>query len=187
MKNRKIRLRKKNIIITLMVIAIFLAALTYAMLTSDAELVMEDQNVAMFVFNAENINEINLPVADLNPGDTEIYEFAVTNAEDFVRSEVTVDYQFTILTYHFIPFNIRMYHDNGEELEFVYECDDTFSRNEQNQIVCNSPIRRMVHTAGNMENYVLKVTFPREFDDVQFSGLVDFIRVEISSWQVQGS
>ena len=63
-------------------------------------------------------------------------------------------------------------------------CDETYSRNNENELVCNTPIRRLDHTERKIDNYELKVSFPQEYNSEEYANLVDFIDLEIVSNQV---
>ena len=62
-------------------------------------------------------------------------------------------------------------------------CDESYSRNENNELVCNSPIQELSHDDENMDNYKLRVTFDGLYNDESFSNLIDYINIEIKSYQ----
>jgi hypothetical protein len=179
---------KYKVLITLsvLILLIFCSGITYSFFHSNATLVSNDQDIAKFVFNAENLNQLELPLTDLNPGDTNEYTFSVSNNYSGVTSDVSLEYQMTIKTYHLAPLIIELYKlvDTSEVL--VLTCDETFTRNDQNELICNTAIEQMVYSSLKLDNYKLKVKFSSEYDEETYSDLVDYINIEIKSWQKTG-
>lgn len=181
---KKVRLK----IIIMLVCAIVLvcgSGITYSLFTSDAKLIA-NQKIAKFVFNATKTDLIELPIADLNPGDSVDYTFKVTNTLDTDTSEVTINYQMTIKTYHFMPLEIKLYKVEDDEEILVLTCDETYSRNEDNQLVCNTEKQTMSHNHKVQDEYKLEVIFPDEYNSEVYTDLVDYIDIEIKSWQTTG-
>ena len=174
---------KKLIIIFIPLIILFFVGTTYSLFQSDASFRTEDEGIAKFVFNAESLNSLNLSLVNMMPGNTGEYDFAISNNDIDTTSEVTIEYQFTIKTYHFIPLVIKLYEVEGENETFIFECDETYSRNDKNELICNSPVQSMPYSTKLLDNYRLKIEFPSEYDDLAYSDLVDFINVEVKSWQ----
>ena len=116
---------------------------------------------------------------DLTPGQTEEYNFSVSNGSPDLLSDVTIEYQLTILTPHFTPLIIELY--KGEDL--ILSCDETYSRNENNELVCNSPVQELSYEEEELDNYTLRVTFDGLYSDESFSNLIDYINIEIKSYQ----
>lgn len=183
-------MRKRIFIIIFLLIMIILGlGITYSAFTSENKLFI-NQNIASFIFEANQTDHISLALSDLKPGDEISYNFSVSNnktIDDKVNvSHVKVNYQILISTYHFIPLSIKLY--KGEETEPLMVCDETTNRNDSNEIVCTSDIQEMDFNESITEDYVIKVTFP--FDDKynseEYSDLVDYIDLEIKSWQKVG-
>ena len=177
-------MKHKVLIILFILITIFLGTgVTYSMFNSNSN-VKVDQKIAKFVFESKQLNHLELNLSNLNPGSNEEYLFSVTN-KDNELSNVTVEYQITIKTFHFMPLDIELY-KVGETEELIMKCDETYSRNEKNELVCNSSIQTLEHTEETLDNYKLKVTFPSEYNSLEYTNLADFIDVEINSWQKLG-
>lgn len=177
---------KKNKIImglSILILLFFIGGITYSYFTSSSRGSSVDQNIAKFVFNAKNLDEFEIPLLDLNPGDTKIYDFSVSNKASGVLSEVAVEYKLTIKTYHIIPLEIELYELDGEVETYMLTCNETYSRNTENEIVCNSDLRQLNHNVEIMDNYRLKVSFPIQYNDSEYSKLVDYLYIEIKSWQ----
>ena len=165
---------KYKVLKILMIIAlvVFGLGITYSIFNSNT-LVAGDQKIAKFIFNAEEVDKLSLPITDLKPGYTNDFDFSVSNSKDEKISDVTIEYQMTIKTFHLVPLNIELYKIDGE----------TFSRNEDNELVCNLPIEELDYLKESKNNYKLRISFPKEYNDEIYSNLVDYIDIEIKSWQ----
>ncbi len=171
---------KKRIKVILITLLIFSLALTYSVFTSSAELKIDDQNIATFIFDAKMENELEIPLTNMLPGDEKEYNFSVANNADEKISDVSFEYQIKIKTYHFMPLEIKLY--RGDVL--VITCDETYSRNNQNELICNAPPLTLNHKQKEKDDYKLVVKFSEEHNDASYSGLVDFLKLEIASWQI---
>ena len=103
-----------------------------------------------------------------------------------VLSNVTLNYQIIIKTYHFMPLKLELYKVTEDKEELIMTCDENYSRNENNELVCNSPEQEMTYTKEAIDNYKIKAIYPNEFDGIEYSDIVDYIDVEIKSWQKLG-
>lgn len=178
-------MRYKIYIIMFSIILLMLCSvLTYSIFRSNVDLESDEQDIAKFIFNAEPLDELELPLIDLIPGDIKEYFFSVSNNSSGDISEVTVEYELIIKTYHLTPLIIELYKLVGEEEEeLLLTCDETFIRNPQNELVCNVPIQEIGHSEEKIDNYKLKIQFPTDYSDVIYSDLIDYINIEINSWQ----
>ena len=179
--SKKTRLK----IIVMLVISIVLicgSGITYSLFTSSSRLVA-NQKIAQFVFNATKTDVIELPIANLNPGAKSEYKFQVTNNIDNKRSDVTIKYQMTIKTFHFMPLEINLYKENEETP--LLTCEES-SRNTDNEVVCNTEVQTMDYKLNATDNYKLVIEFPEEYNDDTYMDLVDYIDIEIKSWQAIG-
>lgn len=179
--NKKTRLK----IIVMLVSSIVLicgSGITYSLFTSSSRLVA-NQKIAQFVFNATKTDVIELPLANLNPGAKSEYKFQVTNNIDNKRSDVTIKYQMTIKTFHFMPLEINLYKENEETP--LLTCEES-SRNTDNEVVCNTEVQTMDYKLNATDNYKLVIEFPEEYNDDSYTDLVDYIDIEIKSWQAIG-
>lgn len=184
LKKNKIKL---NIIVMLVcgIILIFGSGITYSLFTSSSRLIA-NQKVAKFIFEAKKTDLIELPITNINPGDETEYTFQVANSLNSKQSDVTINYQITIKTYHFMPLDIELYKvENDEEIKLL-TCDETYYGRSDNQLICNTEIQKMSHNTAKMDDYKLKMTFPAKFNDENYTELVDYIDIEINSWQVTG-
>lgn len=178
-----------KILLVLSILILFTSfyGMAFSFFSSDAGLDSGDINVAKFIFNAESLDEFQLSLVDLYPGESKEYPFSVSNSNESNISDVTLEYQLTFKTYHFVPLAISLYKMNElEEEELILTCDETYTRNDQNELVCDTPIQEIGHTADALDNYKIKVDFPSEYNDAAYADLVDYINVEIKSWQKLG-
>lgn len=170
-----------KIMMVLLIIVFFVLSLglTYSYFNSSSSVSTVDQRLAHFVFDTETLDRLELPLIDLTPGVVNSYNFSISNTSDEVTSDVTIEYELTILTPHFTPLIIELYKDD----ELVMSCDETYSRNENNELVCNSSMQELSHDSEYTDDYVLKVTFDGNYSDEAYSNLIDYINIEIKSYQ----
>ena len=173
--------KKVRILIILILLSVSVG-MTYSLYFSSGELATTNQNIAKFVFNADEVSTIEV-LLDLVPGESQDYLFSVSNNENEVISDVTIEYQIIIKTYHFIPLEINLYKLNGEEENYLSNCDETFTRNEENVLICNVPIQTMSYKKEELDDYKLEVIFPIEYNSDSYAGMIDYIDLEIKSWQ----
>lgn len=171
------------IFLGILIICVFGFGITYSFFHSSSTLNSNDQDIAKFVFNAENLDQLQLSLVDLKPGDNKEYPFSVTNSNSGILSNVTVEYQMIIKTYHLAPLIIKLYKTVNEIDELILTCDETYTRNSENELICNTETQEMGHSSLKLDNYKLKVTFSDEYNTEEYSDLVDYINIEIKSWQ----
>ena len=128
-------------------------------------------------------DQIHLPLTNITPGQTVTYPFSVTNEKDNILSNVTVSYTITLKTFHFIPLTLEIYKVDGNNREKILTCDETYSRNANNEIVCNSKEMLLSHERAKQDNFEIVLTYPAEYNSPIYADLVDFIDLEISSVQ----
>jgi len=177
-------MRKKLIIITLLILGLlFLYGTTYSIFYSNAVINSNDQEIAKFVFNSELLDSLSLPLIDLKPGDIKEYNFDVSNSNNNNTSDVTIEYQLTLKTYHLIPLTIELYKVNNDQNEIIMNCDESYTRNDQNELICNTNTQTMNYSVSTKDSYKLKITFDSSYNASEYSNLVDYINVEIKSAQ----
>lgn len=170
-----------KIMMVLLIIVFFVLSLglTYSYFNSDSGVNTVDQRLAHFVFDTETLDRLELPLIDLTPGVVNSYDFSISNTSDDVTSDVSIEYELTILTPHFTPLIIQLY--KGENL--ILTCDESYSRNSNNELVCNSSTQELSHDSEYTDNYTLRVTFDGNYSDEAYSNLIDYINIEIRSYQ----
>ena len=175
--------RKIILIISLVLFVGFFSGITYSFFNSGALLKSNNQGIASFIFETNKVDYIELNLNDLLPGDEKSYLFSVMNNKGNKVSDVTVEYQLKIKTFHFIPLNINLYEIKDGKEEFVGTCDETSSRNEEKELVCNMPIKEFKKNQKEQADYKLKIDFLTDYNDEIYSNLVDYIKIEVESWQ----
>lgn len=181
-------MRRKIITIIFLLIMIVLGlGVTYSAFSSENSLIV-NQEIATFIFEANQTDHISLALSDLKPGDKIDYNFSVSNSkkidEEVNVSNVTIDYEILISTFHFIPLSIELY--KGEDKEPILVCDESYNRNASNEVFCTSEIQNMTFSSGVTDDYILKVEFDDKYNQEEYSDLVDYIDIEIKSWQKVG-
>ncbi len=175
-------MKKRIILIVLFgILNILLVGVTYSFFTSESSL-FANQDIAKFIFDAKEMNTISVPITDLNPGDSTSVEFLVANNVDDNVSQVNINYQCIIRTYHLMPLEIKLF-KTGEVEELILNCDETFGRDSDNQLVCNSLVQEMAYDSKVSDSYRLDIRFPEEFNNEDYADLVDYIDIDIRSWQ----
>ena len=154
---------KKKIMIIVICSFILVAGtgITYSLFTSNSNLIA-NQKIAQFIFEATKTDSIELPITDLNPGDSASYTFEVTNNVDDVVSQVSINYQCIIKTYHLMPLEIKLFKTGNVE-ELVLTCDETFGRDTDNQVVCNSLVQKMDYDDKSSDTYRLDISIPEKY------------------------
>jgi len=173
---------KVLIILTLFCLIICFTRITYSLFNSEASFSTENMKIAEFIFETNRTDHIELDFTDLKPGDTNEFYFEVSNTKDNIITNVTTEYQITIKTFHFMPLLIELYKNN----DIVMTCNEDYSRNTDNALVCNSDTWRLGHNSSKTDNFKIKVSFPEEYNSYDYTELVDYIDLDISSWQKIG-
>ena len=172
---------KYKILISLFVVMFFIfgIGITYSCFTYDSQITTVDQKIAKFIFDTESLDRLELPLVNLVPGQSEEYNFSISNSSDEKSSDVSILYQLTVLTPHFSPLIIELYKDD----ELILTCDESYSRNDNNELICNSAIQELSHDDENIDNYTLKITFDGLYSDESYSNLIDYVNIEVKSYQ----
>ena len=168
------------IIVILLCLIPFCFKITYSLFTSSTSLIA-NSGIAEFIFNAKRTNHIELEFDNLKSGEEREYEFQVSNTKDNNVTNVTTEYKITLKTFHFMPLLIELYKND----ELVMTCDEDYSRNRNtdNALVCNSDIWQLEHDTTKTDNFKIKISFPKEYNSLEYTELVDYIDIDISSWQ----
>lgn len=182
MKSLKIKYRIV-LILFLLVSLVVGSCITYSLFHSTGRVVV-NQDLARFVFDANNTDHIDLDLVGLTPGSSEDYYFSVTNRKNNKLSDVTIKYQITIKTMHTMPLTIKLYSidDQDQETE-VLQCDESYSRDSDHYLICNSSELEMAYSSAVVDRYKINVAFPQQYNGIEYADLVDTISVDIKSWQ----
>lgn len=181
-------MRKKivTILFSLLILVLGLGV-TYSAFVSERDLIV-NQGIASFIFEANQTDQISLSLNDLKPGDNVSYNFSVRNSRgndsDVNISNVTINYQILITTFHFIPLDIELY--KGKDEKPIMVCNEQFNRNDNNEVLCTSEIQSMSYDESVIDEYIIKAKFDEKYSDIEYSDLIDYIDIEIKSWQKVG-
>lgn len=181
------KLKKKIILILLLVyILIFGISTTYSMYIDRTTAKIENLEFAKIIFNSEELNELSLPINNLIPGNGIDYNFQISNNKNGITSEINIGYYITLETYHILPTTIKLYNTNTTE-ELILDCNETsFTRNNENKLVCKTSNFNLNYQTSNQHSYKLNIYFNQT--DVEgntwskdYSDLIDFIDIKINS------
>ena len=173
-------MKKRIVIIAILLCLIpFCFKITYSLFTSSASFTISNGEIAEFIFETKRTDHIELEFDNLKSGESRVYEFQVSNTKDDNVTNVTTQYRITIKTFHFMPLLIELYKND----ELVMNCDEKHSRNTDNALVCNSDIWELEHEATKTDDFKIKISFPKEYNSLEYTELVDYIDIDISSWQ----
>lgn len=169
----------------IMIMLLLSSGITYSIFNSGSTLSTPDQQIAKFVFDTNVVDYIELNLTNINPGDTKEYLFSVSNSQSENLSNITVDYEITVKTYHFMPLTIELYKIDADSNEtLIMSCNENYyTRNSSNELICNSPTQIMSFSSEVLDNYKIKVAFPSEYNSEAYANLVDYLDLEISSRQ----
>lgn len=172
---------KKIIIIIILIVCISIGVgITYSAYKIEASTKTNVVSLATFVFEKDSKDLINIPISNINPGDDLEYKFSVSNSSKDKKSDVTIKYNIILKTMHFIPLEIKLY-DKDDNL--VLTCDEKVKRNELNELECTTEDIIMPYIEDKKDEYKLKLNFSNEYNDIEYSSLVDYINLEIRSSQ----
>ena len=173
---------KSKIIIILILVSVTLlgAGMTYSYFVANKSGSTTSKNIAKFIFDDNILDSLNIPLMDFKPGDEKTYDFKIGNSDALdTVSDVTIDYELTILTPHYIPLIIQLY----KEETLILTCDETMNRNENNELICKTNVQELTHDQKSEDNYQLKVTFDDNYNTEEYANLIDYINIEIKSYQ----
>lgn len=173
------------VVIAFGILNVLLVGATYSLFNADTGITV-NQKIAKFVFEAKKTDVISVPLTNLNPGESSSYSFQVTNNLDEVTSDVNISYQCIVKTMHTMPLDIKLYKISENSEDLVMECDEKYGRNENNLVVCNSIEQSMPYSEEVLDDYRLDISFPEKYNGLDYTELVDFIDIEIKSWQNVG-
>lgn len=166
--------KKLALIAILLLLIVFGAGMTYSIF-SDAALANTTSELATFLVDAKLTDQIDIPLEGLNPGDDLDYDFQIVN-----NSDVNINYYLTIKTMHFIPFDITLVNENGEE---VLVCDESYERNLHNELECKTNEYFMSYNSTKGDKYTIKLKFSNQYNSLEYSSLVDYVVIEVDSYQ----
>lgn len=172
----------KKIIIIIVLIVLISAGIgiTYSAYKVEANAKTNVVSLATFVFEKDTKDLINIPISNIAPGDELEYKFSVSNTSKDKKSDVTIKYNIVLKTMHFIPLDIELY---DKDNNLVLTCNEKVKRNKLNELECKTEDVIMPYIENVIDEYKLKLKFSNEYNDIEYSSLVDYINLEINSSQ----
>ena len=182
---------KKSIIILFLIAIIIVAIIFIRNTLSRYETVAtseKDVDVAFWMLH-DDFQSANIIIEDIYPSNNSFdYSFSVSNfeaEEDGTinrRAETDLEYELTVTTTTNLPLEYVI-EKNGEilstEQNITTDEDGTYYR----EILIEPS--QMVQGEDLTDNYVIKVTFPKENDtNAEYSDLIEYIKLDINARQI---
>ena len=182
---------KKSILILFLIAIIIIAIIFIRNTLSRYETVAtssKDVDVAFWMLH-DDFQSANMIIQDIYPSDNSFdYSFSVSNFKTDEegninkRAETDLEYELTITTTTNLPLEYVI-ERNGEiittQQEITTDEDGTYYRK-----ISIEP-SQMVQGQDVTDNYVIKVTFPKENDtNAEFSDLIEYIKLDINAEQI---
>ena len=172
---------KLKIILILVLLIPCFYKITYSFFNTETSILAKNGEIAEFIFEAKRTSHIELDFENLKAGESREYDFQVTNTKDDNITNVTTEYQITIKTFHFMPLLIELY--KNDELVMTCEENEKYLRDADNALVCDSDIWELDHVSSKTDDFKIKILFPSQYNSLEYTDLVDYIDIDISSWQ----
>ena len=182
---------KKCMIILFLIVIIIIAIIFIRNTLSRYETVAtseKDVDVAFWMLH-DDFQSANMIIEDIYPSNNSFdYSFSVSNFEAEQdgtinkRAETDLEYQLKITTTTNLPLEYVI-EKNGENLttqqNIITDEDGTYYK----EIIIEPS--QMVQGEDITDNYVIKVTFPKENDtNAEYSDLIEYIKLEINAEQI---
>ncbi len=184
--------KKSNYIFTFLIIDILVLFAMFnisfasytAQAISDAEM-----EVALYAFRHELTDEVdgqvvNLDLGSMKPGDTKTFKINVYNSNlSGNKSDTDIIYDLKIITTTNINLNYELYLEGDDGVNYALNkhiVSDEWGTN-YNYIL--GPDRCFKFTNIRSDRYILKVTFPEEFNSAKYQDLIESIKVQLVSRQ----
>ena len=182
---------KKSIIILLLIAIIIIAIIFITNTLSRYETVAtsdKDLDVAFWMLH-DDFQSANMIIKDIYPSNNSFdYSFSVSNFEADEdgtinkRAETDLEYNLKITTTTNLPLEYVI-EKNGEiittEQNIVTDEDGTYYR----EIIIDPS--QMTQGEDLTDNYVIKVTFPKENDtNAEYSDLIEYVKLDINAEQI---
>ena len=194
---------KKKVYILLGIIIvnvlIFGGMKSYAAYKAKAEGELAKLNLAKFVFQNQQKQEIGLNISDMIPGDKVSYNFSVTNNKDNVVSDVSIDlkigvlrteyiYKIEVETLQLMPLVVNLYKvvDGGKTL--VLTCDYNNKSTSTGKANCVTEVEKLDYRKKSDVSYQIEVLYPdvnsnSEAWGYEYANKYDYLYIKLDSNQ----
>lgn len=188
MKNRRIRLYIKLIIIVLcflIVIRIFSITLSKYESKSNSNAHID---IAFFLLK-EDYQSMNLNLGKIFPREEPyIYTFKITNEENGKIAEVDIEYDLKIRTTTNLPLSFKLYmnedymSDTSKNI-IVNTIDEKDEYGTYFKIL-QTEKQEFIHSTAKSNIYTLLIYFPKEYNTEDYQDIIDFIEIAVDSKQI---
>lgn len=188
---KKFVLVAKLIFLLLAVVLInSLSGSTYTRYESDVD-ISAGANVAFFVID-QGLYENHIYIDGLEPSTSaKYYRFYVTNKKDNKRADVDLDYTIKFETTTNLPLEYEIIRNQTYEETHQNIIPSTpVTRQDDYDVFYNvyqcNDVRRFLHTRDEVDQYILKVTFPDTNKDSpdKYQGAIEMFSIIINASQV---
>lgn len=196
MKNRFNSRRLKISLVMMILVMLLFACMSLDIFTlSKYETTITSSNnitTAIYLLNDE-YQTISVKLPDVIPSNNQYaYTFSVSNYTEDRHSDTNIKYKVHVRTTTNMPIEYNLFNtldiDYEDEEEEVESCVESNSVNldEDGTIFRHiySEEKRMLYNEDALEYYTLLFTFPEEYTDYIYNGLVDYIEINIESSQI---
>ncbi len=128
----------------------------------------ENDIVAVPELNLSN-HGISYQITDMLPGDSEEYDFSVSNQENGKTNEVLLTYRLEVRVEGEIPLQIQLFNEKGEEITITEG---------------KTAEERLQYGTQQVKNYKMKILWDESDNQVKYAGQEASVFVELKATQV---
>lgn len=185
--NRK-RLIISGSLLILVIALLFLLNLNIFTYSRYETHVTSQNSISTAVYLVDDSYEvINVQLPDVVPGNLQYkYSFSVSNFNDDAHCDTNLKYRIHIRT----TTNVDIDYDLFNTLDLEGAVSDVSSRStvrDEDDTYFNhlyTNYKTMLYSEDKTDNYTILFTFPNDFKDAKYSGIVELIEVNIESNQI---
>lgn len=171
-------MKKRILIIIIMFMLISVTSITYSLYTNMVKKEIPI-SLASFSVGVERKDKLDIELSDLEPGSVKRYDFSILNNIDESMSDVSILYKIVLKTGNYIPLDIKLYDSDNN---ILFDSKDGI-RTSDNETLLKTNDIVMPYSKNVKNDYILEVIFPKEYSGEEYSGLVDYINLEIEANQ----
>lgn len=181
---RKKRKLSNKIILIFILLVIFIAIIRQTLALYSSEGKSEASvDVAFYLIDAQELSQ-TITLEEMMPNDEKyVYTFSVANNDGTNRTETSLKYTISIVTTTNLPLVYELYlKDDTENLFANYtneaDQDGTYFK------TLTAQSRSFSYETNEKDEYRLEITFPKEYNSVEYQGIMEAIEVKINSEQI---
>lgn len=182
-RRRKVNLYKKIILILILLIFLLLVIKGTLARYSSSGQSEANVDVAFYLLKEEEISQ-NIALEEMMPSDeVYTYTFSVANNDGTDRTETALKYTISIKMTTNLPLTYELYMNDGTEnlfQNYTTEQDEygtyfkTITSNEET----------FGFEADEQNTYKLQVRFPKEYNSVDYQGIIEALEIKVNSEQI---